>query len=77
MMPLVSWAAEHLPESVVEHLDFEPDSKDAEDSETSQTPAEEVAKVTKPGTAGFWLDQKSASAAPVLVESRTTQPSPN
>jgi membrane protein required for colicin V production len=77
IMPLVSWAAEHLPESVVEQLDFEPDTKDAEDTETRQTPAEEVAKVTKPGTAGFWLGQKSASAAPVLVESRTTQPSPN
>jgi len=40
LMPLVSWAAEHLPESVVEHLDFEPDSEDEEESGEDQVPDE-------------------------------------
>ena len=62
LMPLVSWAAEHLPESVVDQLDFEPEDKDAEESGPDQAQAERR--------------QKTASAV-VLVESRTTQPSPN
>jgi membrane protein required for colicin V production len=28
IMPLVTWAAAYLPESVMEHLDFEPDTED-------------------------------------------------
>ena len=36
MMPLVSWAAEYLPESVVEHLDFEPEDTDAEEADEDQ-----------------------------------------
>jgi membrane protein required for colicin V production len=37
MMPLVRWAAGHLPESVVEQLDFEPEIKDAEDAGKGET----------------------------------------
>jgi len=33
MLPLVTWAAGYLPESVVEHLDFEPETGDEPDSE--------------------------------------------
>ena len=33
MLPLVSWAAEYLPESVVEHLDFAPEEKEEEKEE--------------------------------------------
>ena len=45
MMPLVNWTAEHLPESVAEHLDFEPDEKDpnkkdSKETEQDQTPDE-------------------------------------
>lgn len=36
MLPLVSWAAEYLPESVVEHLDFEPEETDAEEADEDQ-----------------------------------------
>ena len=36
MLPLVSWAAEYLPESVVEHLDFEPEESDAEEADKDQ-----------------------------------------
>jgi len=41
MMPLVSWAAEYLPESVVEHLDFEPEEKDEEGEEDEAEPDED------------------------------------
>jgi len=40
LMPLVSWAAEYLPESVVEHLDFEPEEENAEKSNPDQVPEE-------------------------------------
>lgn len=40
MMPLVSWAAEHLPESVVEHLDFNPELKDEKEKDQDQKPDE-------------------------------------
>jgi membrane protein required for colicin V production len=40
LMPLVSWAAEHLPESVLEHLDYEPDKKDAKEPGKDQTQAQ-------------------------------------
>ena len=76
LMPLVSWAAEHLPESVVEQLDFEPEDKDAEGSGPDQAQDEKPAELTDSNPAGSWRRQKTASA-PVLVESRTTQPSPN
>lgn len=33
MMPLVAWAARYLPDSVVEHLDFEPESKEDKKNE--------------------------------------------
>lgn len=33
MMPLVAWAAEYLPDSVVEHLDFEPEENDDKKNE--------------------------------------------
>ncbi|MCJ7815131.1 MAG: CvpA family protein [Xanthomonadales bacterium] len=40
LLPLVSWAAEYLPESVVEHLDFEPEEENAEKSNSDQVPEE-------------------------------------
>lgn len=40
LLPLVSWAAEYLPESVVEHLDFEPKKENAEKSDSDQVPEE-------------------------------------
>ncbi len=33
LMPLVDWAASHLPESVAEHLQFEPDAEPEEEAE--------------------------------------------
>jgi membrane protein required for colicin V production len=40
LMPLVSWAAEYLPESVVEHLDFAPDKENTEKPDDDQVPEE-------------------------------------
>ena len=37
MMPLVGWAAGHLPASVVEQLDFEPEIKDAKEDGKEET----------------------------------------
>lgn len=65
MMPLVAWTATYLPESVVEHLDFEPDTEDgeaAEDEETPEEPAPEVANLN--------------SGTPVLLKSCATAWSP-
>ena len=50
MMPLVSWAAGHLPESVVEQLDFEPEIKDAEEAGKGETSDEASPELAKPGT---------------------------
>ena len=36
MMPLVSWTAKYLPESVVEQLDFEPEETDAKEADKDQ-----------------------------------------
>lgn len=61
MMPLVAWTAAYLPESVVEHLDFEPDSEDEEasgDEQTGEEPDPEVAFLN--------------GDTPVLLKSRTT-----
>lgn len=76
LMPLVSWAAEHLPDTVVEHLDFEPGDKNSESSEPDPAQAEEAGELTDSNPAGSGHRQKTARA-PVLVESRTTQPLPN
>jgi len=76
LMPLVAWAAEHLPESAVEHLDFEPDDRKKnqdEDKKAEKAPSE-TAELEE---AGYWPGQKMASDARVLVDSRATQPSPN
>lgn len=40
VMPLVAWASEYLPESVSEHLDFEPDEEKSEEADEDQTPAD-------------------------------------
>lgn len=40
MMPLVTWASEYLPESVVEHLDYAPQTEDAEEPDSDQVPEE-------------------------------------
>ena len=50
MMPLVAWAAGHLPESVFEQLDFEPEIKDAEEAGKAETPDEASTELEKPGT---------------------------
>ena len=50
MMPLVSWAAEHLPESVVEQLDFEPEIKDAEEAGKGKTSDQASPELAKPGS---------------------------
>lgn len=41
LMPLVSWATQYLPETVVEHLDFEPkdENSEAEERKNEETPA--------------------------------------
>lgn len=65
MLPLVTWAAAYLPESVVEHLDFEPDTENGEESEDGQAaedPGAEVAFIH--------------SGTPVLLKSCATQRSP-
>lgn len=41
MLPLVTWAAAYLPESVVEHLDFEPAAEDDPGSD-DEAPVEET-----------------------------------
>jgi membrane protein required for colicin V production len=51
LMPLVSWAAEYLPESVLEHLDFEPDENDAEEPGKDQTPAQALSLSTESSAA--------------------------
>jgi len=38
MLPLVAWASGYLPESVVEHLDFEPDEESDDKSDRGQVP---------------------------------------
>jgi membrane protein required for colicin V production len=38
LMPLVDWAAEFLPEQVVEHLDFEPKEENAAKTDGDQAP---------------------------------------
>ncbi len=38
LMPLVDWAAEFLPEQVVEHLDFEPQEENAAKPDSDQAP---------------------------------------
>jgi membrane protein required for colicin V production len=44
MMPLVEWASGYLPETVREHLDFEPEESDGEeDGPGDEEPAEEKA----------------------------------
>lgn len=40
LLPLVSWSAGYLPESVVEHLDFEPEEKKDEKSGANLAPEE-------------------------------------
>jgi membrane protein required for colicin V production len=40
LMPLITWAGEFLPESVVEHLDFEPGGENDEKSDNEQGPEE-------------------------------------
>jgi membrane protein required for colicin V production len=77
MMPLVSWAAEYLPESVVEHLDFEPEESEAEEADKEQDSEEAPSELTQSSEAGFWRSQKKGSETLILVESRPTQPSPN
>lgn len=65
MMPLVAWTATYLPESAVEHLDFEPETEDGKDSEKEQAeeePGAEVAIIN--------------SGSPVLLKSCATQWSP-
>lgn len=64
MMPLVSWAGGYLPDSVVEHLDFEPVLEDGEKSENApdDDPDPDVAMLN--------------SDSPVLVESCATPASP-
>ena len=64
MMPLVSWAGGYLPDSVVEHLDFEPVLEDGEKSEEApdDDPGPDVAMLN--------------NGSPVLVKSCATQPSP-
>lgn len=49
MMPLVDWAAEFLPDSVEEHLDFDPEERDEEGDETEieQDQSPEVARLEK------------------------------
>ena len=75
LMPLVNWAAGYLPGPVVEHLDFEPDEDDEEESEEDKAP-EEVSELAFAGTAGLRVGKKKGCAAPVLVEFRATEPSP-
>lgn len=41
LMPLVDWAAGYLPETVTEHLDFDPEEGDNEDAEGEETEREE------------------------------------
>jgi len=41
LMPLVDWAAGYLPETVTEHLDFDPEEGDSEDAEGEETEREE------------------------------------
>lgn len=77
LMPLVAWAAEHLPESAVEHLDFEPDDKKTKDPDKDEGAEKTPSESAKPEEAGFRPGQKMASDTLVLVESRATQPSPN
>jgi len=40
MMPLVTWASEYLPESVVQHLDYAPETENTEESDSDQVPEE-------------------------------------
>lgn len=43
LMPLVDWSAAHLPESVSEHLDFEPgDDEEEENAESEETEPDEA-----------------------------------
>ena len=43
LIPLVDWSAAHLPESVSEHLDFEPgDDEEEENAESEETEQDEV-----------------------------------
>ena len=43
LMPLVDWSAAHLPESVSEHLDFEPgDDEEEENAKSEETEQDEV-----------------------------------
>jgi membrane protein required for colicin V production len=65
MMPLVAWTATYLPQSVVEHLNFEPDSEDAEESEEEQAADESDAEVAIVN-----------GGTPVLLKSCATQWSP-
>jgi hypothetical protein len=64
MMPLVTWATAWLPESVVEHLEFEPELEDDEetDKEATDDSSPDVAMLS-----GDTLD---------LVKSCSTQRSP-
>lgn len=50
MMPMVDWAASYLPESVAEHLDFEPDEAEKPEAEdaTDQAPEDEDATDESP-----------------------------
>jgi membrane protein required for colicin V production len=73
LLPLVTWAAEYLPESVVEHLDFEPEDEEAGDPDKDEDTVKASAELTQSSQTG----QKKGSVPPVLVEFRATQPSPN
>jgi len=44
ILPLVNWAAEFLPASVREHLDFEPVEEEAQETETEDKPDEKRAE---------------------------------
>lgn len=66
MMPLVAWTATYLPESVMEHLDLDPETENGTESEE-----DEAAKEPAPEVALF------NSGAQVLLEFCATQSSPN
>lgn len=77
MMPLVNWAAEHLPESVSEHLDFEPEPDKRKEDAGEPDEAAETDEVAQLQMQGCRNGQKEGSLAPILVESRAYHPSPN
>jgi membrane protein required for colicin V production len=78
MMPLVEWAVTYLPDSVAEHLDFEPDDdeKPGESPEIDRAAPDDSAEVAVLGEKGIPGRPKQGSASLILVESRASQPRP-